>query len=176
MIAAGVLGVLILMQRAAASDCAEYLNHDFRKLHSSETLNVCTEHAGKPLLIINTASYCGFTPQFKGLEALHQKYRGEGLVVLGFPSNDFHQAAADEAKSAEVCFLNYGVTFTMLSPISVKGGNAHPLFKELARQSMAPRWNFNKYLVDPSGQVVKHFGSSTTPNSSILIEPIENLL
>ena len=161
---------------ADASSCPKYLDQEFRKLHSSKTVNLCTEFAGKPLLIINTASFCGFTPQFKGLEALHKKYDDRGLVVVGFPSDDFRQEADGEAKTAEVCYLNYGVTFTMLAPISVKGPNAHPLFKELARQSTAPRWNFNKYLVGPSGAVVKHFGSSTTPESPILIESIEKML
>ncbi len=161
---------------AKVSECPGYLDYEFRKLHSSKTINLCTEYAGKPLLIINTASFCGFTPQFKGLEALHKKYDDRGLVVVGFPSDDFRQEADGEAKTAEVCFLNYGVTFTMLAPISVKGANAHPLFKELARQSKAPRWNFNKYLVGPSGAVVKHFGSSTTPESPILIESIEKVL
>jgi glutathione peroxidase len=161
---------------AKASECPGYLDHEFRKLHSSKSVNLCTEYAGKPLLIINTASFCGFTPQFKGLEALYKKYKGRGLVVVGFPSDDFRQEADKEAETAKVCYLNYGVTFPMLAPISVKGANAHPLFKELARQSAAPRWNFNKYLVGPSGEVVKHFGPSTTPASPILIESIEKVL
>lgn len=164
------------LSSAKASECPGYLDHEFRKLHSSKTVNLCTEYAGKPLLIINTASFCGFTPQFKGLEALHKKYDDRGLVVVGFPSDDFRQEADGEAKTAEVCYLNYGVTFTMLAPISVKGPNAHPLFKELTRQSSAPRWNFNKYLVGPSGAVVKHFGSNTTPESPILIDSIEKVL
>lgn len=161
---------------ATTDQCATHLDHEFRKLHSRETVNLCAEYAGKPLLIINTASHCGFTPQFEGLEALHKKYQDKGLVVLGFSSNDFRQEARSEAKAAKVCYINYGVTFTMLAPISVTGENAHPLFKELARQSKAPSWNFNKYLVGPSGEVIRHFGSATTPDSPLLTKSIEALL
>lgn len=162
--------------QVSASECPAYLDHEFRKLHSTDTVNLCKEFAGKPLLIVNTASHCGFTQQFEGLEVLHKKYGSKGLVVLGFPSNDFRQAAASEAEAAEVCYINYGVTFTMMSPISVKGEDAHPLFKELARQTTAPGWNFNKYLIDPSGAVLSHFGSNTSPESPNLIRPIEQLL
>ncbi len=169
-------GTAELSKTARNDVCPAHLNHEFRKLHSREIVNLCTAFAGKPLLIINTASHCGFTPQFKGLEALHQKYGDQGLVVLGFSSNDFRQEAGNEEKAAKVCYINYGVTFTMLAPISVKGEDAHPLFQELARQSRAPNWNFNKYLVEPSGAVIQHFGSTTTPDSSRLIERIEGLL
>lgn len=176
MAALSMLGALMWVFPAAAGECPAYLDQEFRKLHSAEKVNLCSDFGGRPMFIINTASFCGFTPQFKGLEALHQKYGPRGLVLLGFPSNDFHQAAASEAESADVCYLNYGVTFTMLSPVSVKGANAHPLFKELARQSKPPRWNFNKYLVNSSGQVIQHFGSSVTPESPTLTAPIESLL
>jgi glutathione peroxidase len=161
---------------AQAGDCPAWLDQDFRKLRSAETVNLCTAHAGKPLLIVNTASYCGYTPQFKGLEALHQKYREQGLVVVGFPSDDFNQEAADQADTAEVCYVNYGVKFTMLEPTAVKGPQANPVFKELARQSRAPGWNFNKYLVAPDGQVVQYFGSSVDPGSREMNEAIAALL
>ena len=169
----GVMGLTAPIQ---ARDCPDYLNQEFKRLNSSESLNLCTESAGKPLLVVNTASFCGFTPQFKGLEALHKEYGGRGLVVLGFPSDDFRQEAGSEEKTAEVCYINYGVTFKMMAPISVKGENAHPLFKELAHRSTAPSWNFNKYLVDPSGEKVTHFDGNTTPQSPILLESIEKLL
>lgn len=171
-----VLVPLWTAQPSAAGECPQFLDQEFRKLHSSETVNLCTKYGGKPLLIVNTASHCGFTPQFKGLETLHKNYAARGLVVLGFPSNDFFQAAEDEQKAAEVCYINYGVTFTMLSPVSVKGPEAHPLFKELARQSHAPTWNFNKYLVSSSGEVVDHFNSSVKPDSPVLSKRIEDLL
>jgi glutathione peroxidase len=161
---------------ATADDCPDYFNHDVKKLRSDETINLCETVKGKAVLVVNTASHCGFTPQFKGLEALHQEYRDKGLVVLGFPSNDFRQEAKTEEETAKVCYINYGVTFTMLSPVTVKGADAHPLFKELARQTEAPGWNFNKYVVDASGQVKKHFGSSTGPASDVLREAIEQAL
>ena len=161
---------------AQATECPAYLNQDLQKLRSRESVNICKEFAGKPLLIVNTASHCGFTPQFKGLQALHEKYGPQGLVVLGFPSNDFNQEAKDAEKTAEVCFVNYGVKFTMLSESSVKGANANPIFKELARQSKAPGWNFTKYLVKPDGTVVEQFGSMTSPDSKTMIKAIEETL
>ena len=156
--------------------CPEYLDHDMRKLHSSDQINLCETYAQKPMLIINTASHCGYTPQFKGLEALYQKYREQGLQVVGFASDDFRQEAKDEASAAEVCYVNYGVTFTMLAPSHVKGPDANPVFRELASQSQAPGWNFNKYVVDGSGEVTKHFGSNTAPDSKVLQAAIESVL
>lgn len=159
-----------------AADCPAYLNHDFQKLHSSENLNVCKSFAGKPLLIVNTASHCGYTPQFKGLEALYEKYKDRGLVVVGFPSDDFNQEAKDQAETAEVCYINYGVKFTMLAPTPVKGPGANPVFRELNRQSHEPTWNFNKYLVAPDGKVAKYFDSDVAPESPELGAAIEKLL
>ncbi len=161
---------------AAAGTCPAFLNHDFRKLRSSGSVNICKDFAGKPLLIVNTASHCGYTPQFKGLQALHEKYKDKGLVVVGFPSDDFQQEAKDEAETAEVCFLNYGVTFTMLSPTVVTGRNANPVFAELARQQRQPGWNFNKYLVTPEGKVTAYFDSNATPESAQLNQAIGALL
>jgi len=156
--------------------CPDFLDHSMRKLHSKEQVNLCEVQASRPMLIINTASHCGYTPQFAGLEALHQKYREQGLVVVGFASNDFRQEARDEAKAAEVCYVNYGVTFTMIAPSSVRGEAANPVFQELAQQSRAPNWNFNKYLIDASGRVVQYFGSNTSPKSGKLEAAIESVL
>jgi glutathione peroxidase len=128
------------------------------------------------LLIVNTASHCGFTPQFKGLEALHKKYQSRGLTVIGFPSNDFRQEAKDEAKTADICYVNYGVTFTMLAPSSVTGTDANPVFQELNRRAGEPSWNFNKYLVSADGEVVKHFDSGVTPDSAELTRAVAQLL
>lgn len=161
---------------AGTAACPAWLDQDFRKLHSSGTVNICKDFAGKPLLIVNTASNCGFTPQYKGLEAVHTKYKSRGLVVVGFASNDFNQETSDEAKSAEICFLNNGVTFTVLASQKVKGPDAIPAFKELARQSSEPKWNFNKYLVTADGKVAKYFESRTAPDSAEFTAAVESLL
>lgn len=175
-----VAAVSLLPAPAAASappaQCPAFLDHEFKRLHSSKTVNLCTEFAGKPMLIVNTASHCGYTGQFEGLEALHRKYKDRGLVVVGFPSNDFRQEAGDEAETAEVCYVNYGVTFTMLAPSAVKGTSANPVFRELVRQAGEPAWNFNKYLVAADGRVVERFKSSVAPQSATLERAIEKLL
>lgn len=159
-----------------AVTCPDYLNMDVKLLHSSKTINICEAYAEKPLLIVNTASYCGFTRQFKGLETLHQEFKDKGLVVLGFPSDSFRQEAANEKQTAEVCYINYGVTFTMLATTPVLGETAHPIFKELAAQSGQPGWNFNKYLVGKDGRVIEHFGSRVRPDSVQIIEKVKAAL
>lgn len=152
---------------AAASECPEAFNIEVRQLHSSESHNLCDfYHADKPLLIVNTASHCGYTKQFSGLEALHQTYKADGLVVLGFPSNSFKQEEKSEQGTARVCYQNYGVTFTMFEHVQVKGENAHPVFKFLAQNSQEPEWNFNKYLLHNGN--VQHFGSKTAPEGTAL--------
>ena len=160
----------------AAKSCPAFLNQDFRKLHSSESVNICKLGAGKPMLIINTASNCGFTPQYKGLEAVHQKYKDRGLVVVGFASNDFNQENKDEEKSAEVCFLNNGVTFPVLAATHVKGPEANGVFVELNKQATEPKWNFNKYLVTPDGKVSQYFESKVTPESAEFTAAVEKIL
>lgn len=162
--------------RSAQANCPPLLDHDIRRLHSSETVNLCERFAGQPLLVVNTASHCGFTAQFAGLEALHRRYKDRGLSVVGVPSNSFRQAANSEAESAKVCYVNYGVTFTMLSALEVLGPNAHPLFEALAREAGAPRWNFTKYLVDRNGRVVARFDSAIEPTSERLRTAIEQML
>ena len=166
----------LVFSTSGVAACPEYLEGSMRKLHSQDQVNFCETQAGKPMLIVNTASHCGYTPQFKGLEAVHQKYGDQGLVVIGFASNDFKQEAKDEASAADVCYVNYGVTFTMIAPSHVKGAEANPVFRELAEQSQAPGWNFNKYLVDASGKVVKHFDGGTAPDSKIMEHAIESVL
>jgi glutathione peroxidase len=160
----------------ASTSCPAWLNHEFRKLHSSETVNICKEYAGKPLLIVNTASHCGFTPQFKGLEAVHEKYKDRGLVMIGFASDDFNQEDKSEENAAEICYINYGVKFTMLSPTHVKGADANPVFAELIKQKQAPAWNFNKYFVRPDGKVETYFAQTVTPESSQFTDAVESLL
>ena len=162
--------------QAQQDDCPAYLEHEMRKLRSFENIDLCEQFSGKPLLIVNTASHCGFTPQFEGLETLHQAYKDKGLAIVGVPSDSFNQAAASEEAAADVCYINYGVTFTMLSQQQVRGPNTHPLFKELARQAGEPSWNFNKYLLDRDGNVLKRFGSMVKPMSSKLTEAVESVL
>jgi len=166
----------LAVSSTAAASCPAWMDQSFKQLHSSNTINLCDEYNSKPLLIVNTASHCGFTHQFSGLEALQQRYQQEGLRVVGFASNDFRQAAKSEAEAASICYENYGVTFTMMAPISVKGGDAHPLFKTIAAKSQAPSWNFNKFLVSADGSEIKHFGSSVSPESSELNEAIKRFL
>lgn len=172
----GLITALLLTASPLAASSNELFDHELRRLHSSEVVNLREAFAGSPLLIINTASHCGFTGQFSGLEELHQQYRDAGLKVVGFPSNDFRQEASDEATTADVCFVNYGVTFDMFTPIHVRGAQAHPIFRELARQSQAPRWNFYKYLVSPDGEVVDVFSSMVAPDSRRLRAAIDSLL
>ena len=107
---------------------------------------------------------------------MHKQFSEKGLVVLGFASNDFKQEARDEAKAAEICYVNYGVTFTMLAPSSVKGQEANPIFQEINKQSEEPDWNFNKYLIDKNGTVIQHFGKFTSPNSPKVIRAIKSIL
>lgn len=156
--------------------CPGYLDQDVKPLGKSDTVNLCERYAGKPMLVVNTASHCGFTPQFKGLEKLYQAYRDKGLVVAGFPSDDFKQEAGTAAETAKVCYVNYGVTFDMYAQVHVKGSDAHPLFRELGAKTEEPSWNFNKYLIDRDGNVVAHFGSMTTPDDKDLKAAIEKLL
>ncbi|MDX1692590.1 MAG: glutathione peroxidase [Ketobacteraceae bacterium] len=145
-------------------------------LRKPETESLC-RHAGRVLLIVNTASRCGYTRQFEGLEKLYQTYQNKGLTVLGFPSNDFRQELEDDTSIASFCRINYGVTFPMYSKSAVKGADANGLYQGLIQDSgQAPTWNFNKYLVDREGTVATHFPSSVRPESDTLIRQIESLL
>jgi glutathione peroxidase len=157
------------------AQCHQLLNFKANKLRSSDEVDFCKVFNGKALLIVNTASKCGYTPQFKGLEKLHQQY-GDKLAVIGFPSGDFRQEHSDTEQVAEVCFINYGVTFTMVEPSRVKGDTANALFKSLSEATgKQPSWNFTKYLVSADGKKIKHFSSAIKPNDERLIQAIESL-
>ncbi|NWA29140.1 glutathione peroxidase [Pseudomonas gingeri] len=172
-----VPAVLMAFSGAAlAADCPELLQGQLPKLRAKESIDLCQRFAGKPLVIVNTASFCGFAPQFKGLEALYQRYKGQGLELIGVPSDDFKQESNDGAETAKVCYVNYGVTFTMTEPQSVRGPDAVHLFKVLAQQSAAPKWNFYKYVVDRQGKVIAHFSSLTKPDNPELIEAVEKAI
>jgi glutathione peroxidase len=166
--------LLVSLATNSQATCPDYLDTTMRKLHSTENINFCDSFAGKPILIINTASYCGFKGQFRGLESLHKTYGEQGLAVIGFASDSFNQEASDEEQAADVCFKNFGVTFTMMATTSVVGEDANPVFSELGRQAQPPGWNFNKYLVDRKGKVLKHYKSSVSPAK--LRGDIENIL
>ena len=155
---------------------ASLFSHELRRLHSDEVVQLSERLGGQPVLVVNTASHCGYTDQFRELEAIHQKFKDRGLKVAGFPSDDFRQEADDEAKTAEVCFTNFGVTFDMFTPIAVTGDKAHPLFREIARQSSAPRWNFHKYVIDRNGRVVAAFPSQVKPDAPEVQQAIEKVL
>ena len=160
----------------AASECPPLLKGELPKLRAKQTIDLCKQYAGKPMVVVNTASFCGFALQFKGLEALNQRFKGQGLEVLGVPSDDFKQESNDAAETAKVCYVNYGVTFTMTEPQPVRGSDAINLFKVLAEQSNAPRWNFYKYVVDRQGNVVASFSSMTTPDDPELISAVEKAI
>lgn len=168
--------MLALGGTALAADCPPLLQGELPKLRAKENIDLCQRFAGKPMLVVNTASFCGFAPQFKSLEALNQRYKGQGLEVLGVPSDDFKQESKDGEETAKVCYVNYGVTFTMTEPQSVRGDDATHLFKVLAEQSSAPRWNFYKYVVDRKGNVIASFSSITTPDDPELIAAVQKAI
>ena len=162
--------------RAATPACPALLQHTFPRLQDEKPQPLC-QYSGRVLLVVNTASYCGFTPQYKGLEALYAKYREAGLVVLGFPSNDFAQEKASNKEIAEFCENTFGVKFPMFGKSAVRGSDANPLFAELARTTgRAPMWNFHKYLVSRDGKVVANFTSLTSPDDKDLVRTLEQEL
>ncbi|UTW47013.1 glutathione peroxidase [Bacterioplanoides sp. SCSIO 12839] len=171
LVVAGLISQLSFAQ-GESGQCPDIFQHKMKQLHSSKILDLCEVSAGKPVLLVNTASHCGFTDQFGDLEAIHQKYKDQGLVVIGVSSDSFDQEDKDEGKAAEICFKNFGVSFTMLSTVPVRGDQAHPLFQEVARQDVAPKWNFYKYLIDRDGNIVDSNSSFTLPDD----DDIEALL
>jgi glutathione peroxidase len=161
----------------APAACPALLSHTFPRLQDDVPQPLC-QYAGKVLLVVNTASYCGFTPQYEGLEALHAKYGARGLVVMGFPSNDFgQQEPGDSKKIADFCFNTYGVKFPMFAKSVVKGPQANPLFAALAKTTgQVPGWNFHKYLVDRQGRPVASYVSKVNPTDTVIVAAIEKAL
>ena len=170
--------VLIGSASASAADaCPAVLNHPVELLTGGKPQSLC-QYAGRVVLIVNTASECGYTGQYEGLQALHKKYAAKGLVVLGFPSNAFGgQEPGGNKKIAEFCQANYGVTFPVFGKIEANPLTKDPVFAGLAAASgAAPRWNFHKYLIDRSGKRVESFESAVEPQSAKLTQKIEALL
>ncbi len=177
---ASLLGLMTLLavmpKESRAADCPALLNHQFNRLQDDAPQNLC-QYAGKVTLVVNTASYCGFTSQYEGLEKLYAKYQNKGLVILGFPSNDFSQEPDDNKKIADFCYNTYGVKFPMFAKTSVVGRSANPLFAALKKASAKePSWNFNKYLIGRDGKLVSHYGSLTRPDDKEFLASIEKAL
>ena len=171
------VSLAMLVPAVRASDCPALLQHTMPRLQDEAPQALC-QYAGKVLLIVNTASQCGFTPQYEGLEKLHSRYAARGLVVMGFPSNDFGRQEPGDAKQiGETCFNVYGVRFPMFGKIVVKGAGAHPLYAQLASASgQVPGWNFHKYLVDRQGRVVASFESKVEPQDRRITSRVDELL
>ena len=162
---------------ASPPACKGLLDHNFPALMTGNPQSLC-DYAGKVVLVVNTASQCGYTPQYEGLEALYKRYQKRGLVVVGFPSNDFGgQEPGSNREVAQFCQMNYGVSFPMFEKTVVAGPQANSFYAALAqRGGGAPRWNFHKYLIDRSGNRVLAFDSTTTPGDARFVREIERLL
>lgn len=171
---AAAIGASVLSAAASAGTCPALLDHTLPKLQDESPQHLC-QYAGRVILVVNTASYCGFTSQYEGLEALYAKYRDQGLVVLGFPSNDFKQEKASNQEIADFCFNTYGVQFPMFAASHVRGDEANPMFKGLREAGAGqPMWNFYKYVINRQGEFVEKFSSLTSPRK--LEQDIERLL
>lgn len=172
----GTAVMLALPVEAGAATCDSVLNHTATSIRG-EPVNLC-QYAGKVVLVVNTASQCGYTPQYKGLEALFQKYKSQGLVVLGFPANDFgRQEPGSNADIAEFCERRFNVKFPMFEKVTVKGTETHPLFAALAAKGGgAPQWNFHKYLISRDGRTVVGFASDVEPDSPAVAVAVETAL
>lgn len=172
-----LLSALSLSAFADGGTCSVNLDFTKRYLASDESVRLCDAYSDKVLLIVNTASYCGFTSQFEGLEALQKKYADRGFSVLGFPSNDFFQDPRSEEKIREFCDLTYEVKFPMFEKSKVAKRHAEPLYEALGKEAgQFPKWNFHKYLLDKQGHVVGSFGPTVAPDNGELIAKIESLL
>jgi glutathione peroxidase len=160
----------------APTACAGLLRQDFLRLQDEKPQSLC-QYSGKVVVVVNTASFCGFTPQYQALEALYAKYKERGLVVLGFPSNDFSQETGSNKEIADFCENTFGVKFPMFTKTSVTGKGANPLFKQLAAKTgTTPRWNFYKYVIARDGSSVTSFNSRADPAGSPFIQEIEKQL
>ncbi|KRA20623.1 MULTISPECIES: glutathione peroxidase [unclassified Lysobacter] len=175
---AAVAAVSLLLVAGLASAAGGLLDRSFRPLAGKQAVNLRGQYGGQVLLVVNTASKCGFTPQFEALEGLHAKYKGQGFAVLGFPSGDFKaQEFEDEKQIQEFCTLTYGVKFPMFEKVHVVGEQATPLYQDLARSAgEAPKWNFHKYLIGRDGKLIASYGSKIKPDDPTVVAAIEAAL
>tara|TARA_B100000575_G_C22832401_1_gene488602 strand:- start:132 stop:632 length:501 start_codon:yes stop_codon:yes gene_type:complete len=161
------------------TDASEKVFHDFTiESISGETINL-SDYKSNVVLLVNTASKCGFTPQYSGLQKIYERYKDDGLVVLGVPTNDFNQELSKESDVKEFCEIRFGVEFPMSSIQPIRGENAHPIYKWIqANVSVIgqPRWNFHKYLIGKDGKIINWFSSMTSPTSEGLVNQIETAL
>ena len=174
-----LLALLVSVTSLPAFACdSALLDQNFRRLASTQEVNLCEAYSGKVVLVVNTASKCGNTPQYDGLEKLYEQYGEEGLVVLGFPSNDFMgQEPGTEENIEEFCRLTYGVEFPMFEKTSVKKDNADPFYAALAESAGTyPTWNFHKYLIGRDGELISDFSPRTQPYDEKLVAAIEQAL
>ncbi len=174
-----LMGLITLgvVPAASAGECPALLNHSFPGLLDGKSQSLC-QYQGKVILVVNTASFCGYTSQYDGLEKLYARLKGNGLVVLGFPSNDFGEQEPGSSKEiADFCRLTYGVEFPMLGKTVVKGKDANPFYLKLAQiTGSSPGWNFHKYLINRDATKVLAFGSATTPEDKELLKKIDEFL
>jgi len=161
----------------ATHSCPAILKQTFNRLQDDPPQDLC-QYAGKVVLVVNTASFCGYTKQYEGLEALYAKYSKQGLVVLGFPSNDFGKQEPGSSKEiADFCYNTYGVKFPMFAKSEVVGPNVNPLHANLIKiTGKEPKWNFTKYLIDRNGKVLEYYPSKVTPDDKQLVSRIEQAL
>src|SRR5690606_32023563 len=162
------LFALLLMSlgmSAQAQECPPILDYQARKLHSEQTIDLC-QFSGQVVLVVNTASQCGYTPQFKALEALYKQFRDDGLVIIGFPSDDFRQEFGDEEKTASVCYINYSNTVTMLATTPESGDKSNTVYCQPNRAPPPNSWNFNKYHIVRDGIPLVHFPSNVNPGDA----------
>jgi len=173
-----LLSALFISANISAKECSALLDFEVRTLNEDTVVNLCEQYQGKVILIVNTASKCAYTDQYESLEKLYKEYQDDGLVVLGFPSNDFgQQEPGTEAQIKSFCRMTYGVKFPMFAKASVTQYNADPLYKELARVSGTyPEWNFHKYLIDREGRLVNNYRSAIDPFDKSILNDIKKCL
>lgn len=166
---------LVLWATMANATCTDLYNHQLTTLQGAK-VDLC-DYQDKPILVVNTASKCGFTPQFEALESLYSAHKERGLLVVGFPSNDFKQELKSDKEIGDFCKMTYSVKFPMITKSSVTGDHANPLYKQLASKTgQSPMWNFYKYLILPNGKKVYVFSSDVKPDSDAILGRIKGAL